>query len=339
MQAAYIKGHGGADVVELGDLPKPELGVGEVRVRIHAASLNHLDIWVRKGLPTLKLNYPHILGGDGAGVVEHPDGTSAESVIVHPGLSCGKCKHCVSGIESLCTDYQILGEHVSGTHAEYVKVPRANVFPIPSGLSFQEAASIPLVFTTAWQMLTHAKLEAGDRVLIHAAGSGVSSAAIQIAALFRAEVIATAGSDEKCELAKSLGAVHTINYRTKDFLEEVRSLTGKRGVDVILDHVGQEIWDNNIRAIKSGGKIIICGASSGPRAQTNLGHVFYRQIQIIGSTMGSKRDFPKILEHFSQGRLRAVVSRCFALAEAADAHRFLESRRQFGKVILEMPPA
>jgi len=339
MKAAYLNRHGDVDVIELGELPTPEPGHGEVRVKVKVAALNHLDIWVRKGLPGLKLHYPHVLGGDAAGVVDKTGAgvTRAQpgaSVIVHPGLSCRACEFCLGGWESLCPEYRILGEHVSGTHAEYVVVPEANVFPVPANITFEEAAAIPLVYTTAWQMLVRrAGIQPGEKVVVHAAGSGVGSAGIQIARLFGAEVIATAGSPAKLELARQLGAHHTINYAEEDLVKAVRRFA-PRGADVIFDHLGERFWDQNIRAVRSGGRLVVCGATTGHEGKTDLRHVFYRQVQILGSTMGTKGDFPTILQHVARGTLKAVIDRAFPLSEVRQAHQRIERREVMGKVLL-----
>lgn len=339
MQAAFLTQHGGPEVLRFGEVPTPEVRPSTVRVRVRAAAINHLDIWVRKGLPGLKLSYPHVLGGDAAGIVDKiGDGITnfsvGQDVIVHPGLACGQCEACRSGWESLCSSYQILGEHVSGTHAEFVVVPAENLFSKPSNLSFEEAASLPLVFTTAWQMVVRrAQVQKGEWVLVHAAGSGVGSAAIQIARLHGAHVIATAGSDDKLELARRLGAEETVNYRSSDWLAAVKKIR-KGGCEVIIDHLGSDYWEANLKALKWGGRIAVCGATSGWVAQTDLRQVFYRQLQILGSTMGSKTDFGKALEAIAAGKMRAVVDKAFPLKDVRQAHEYLESRGQFGKVVL-----
>lgn len=339
MRAAYINRHGGPECLEIGELPVPEISATEVLVRVKFSALNHLDLWVRQGLPSLKLRFPHVLGADASGTVEQIGSEvkhvkPGDEVIVHPGISCLRCQSCLTGWESLCRDYKILGEHVSGTNAEFVKVPGANVYSKPSTLSFEEAAAIPLVFTTAWQMaVNRAHVKPGDRVLIHAAGSGVSSAAIQIARLYGAEVIATSGSERKLERARALGASHTINVKTHDFVAEVKRIA-KGGVDVILDHVGKDYWEKNFHCVKWGGTIVSCGATSGFDATTDLRHVFYRQVQILGSTMGSKGDFPAILRQVALGHLKGMPDKTFPLARIQEAHRYLASGEQFGKVLL-----
>lgn len=341
MRAVFLQRHGGGEVLEVGILPDPEPGVGEVRVRVHAAALNHLDLWVRDGLPSLKLSFPHVLGGDAAGIVDRmgagvADWKIGDEVIVHPGLSCGQCPMCRDGRESLCSRYQILGEHRSGTHAEFVCVPAANLFAKPPALSFVEAASVPLVFTTAWNMLRRkAQVSLGNVVLVHAAGSGIGSAAIQIAKRFGAKVIATAGSDEKLQRAEELGAHYRINYATQDWSKALKKIAPK-GCDIIIDHLGADQWEGNIRALRSGGSLVVCGATSGPIASTDLRHVFYRQLNILGSTMGTKADFPQIIEQLAGGYLAPVVDSVFALERAPEAFQRLADRKVFGKIVLNV---
>ncbi len=339
MKAAYLKAHGGPEAVLYGEVATPEPGIGEVRVKVKTSALNHLDIWVRGGLPGLKLAFPHVLGSDASGTVETVGAgvtgfKAGDEVIVHPGLSCGRCEFCLGGWESVCPQYQILGEHVSGTHAEYVVAPAGNLFPKPARLSFDEAAAMPLVFTTAWQMLARrAQVQPAEVVVVHAAGSGVGSAGIQIAKVLGAKVIATAGSDAKLALARKLGADYTINYAKEDFAKRTREIA-KRGADVIFDHLGKDYWSGNIRAVRNGGRIVLCGATSGPEAVTPLNHVFFRQIQILGSTMGSKADFPRILALFESGKLRSVVDKAFPLSEVKTALERMSDRKQAGKILL-----
>jgi len=334
MRAIFLNEHGNPDVLQLGEVPTPEPGPGQVRVRLHAASLNHLDIWVRKGLPGLKHVYPHILGADGAGIVDKSESSrfkAGDEVVLHPGLSCGQCADCREGLESLCSKYKILGEHVSGTNAQFVVVPEANLFPKPKNMTFEEAAAFPLVFVTAWEMVARkANVQPHQRVLIHAAGSGVSSAAIQIAKHLGAHVIATSSDDRKLELSKQLGADVTVNTLKANFTEVAKN------VDVVIDHVGQVFWERNIRCLKSGGILVTCGATSGFDAKTDLRHVFFRQLRIVGSTMGSKRDFPTMLRLVEEGKLKAVVDRVFPMNEVKAAHRHLEAAHQFGKVLISL---
>lgn len=342
MNAVVLHEHGGPEVLQLEQIAMPEPGPGEVRVAVEAVALNHLDIWVRRGGPAFHLAYPHRLGSDIAGTVD-AFGPGAEAggldvgakVVVSPGISCGHCRACLSGTDNLCPRYRILGENTQGGYAQYIVVPRQNLLPCPGNLSFEEAAAVPLTFLTAWQMMVRkAQVRPGELVLIHGAGSGVSVAGIQICKLLGARVVTTASTDEKLARARALGADETINYRTQDFVAEVRALTGKRGVDVVLDHVGGDTFARNIKITRNGGRIVTCGATSGFSPQIDLRHVFFRQLQILGSTMGVKGDLFEILTHVETGRLRPVVHRVMPLAEAAAAHRLLEERQAFGKVVL-----
>lgn len=342
MKAAYLSRHGGPEVLEVGTLRDLSPAAGEVVVNVKYSGLNHLDIWIRKGLPHLKHEYPHILGADAAGIVDKIGAgvtgwKQGDEVIVHPGIACGECKRCKSGWETLCEKgYGILGETTQGTNAEQVRVPAANLFKKPKSMTWQEAAAAPLVFTTAWQMVVRrGQVKPGDVFLVHSVGSGVGMAACQIAALHGAEVIATAGSDDKLEHAKALGAKHFINYRKQDFLAETKKIS-KKGVDAVIDHLGQDCWDKNLKAARWGGKVILCGATSGFAAPTDLRQIFFRQLEILGSTMGPKADFPAILEHLGAGRMKSVVGLELPLSEIRRAHERLEARGVFGKVVLQV---
>jgi NADPH:quinone reductase-like Zn-dependent oxidoreductase len=340
MKAVAIRGHGGPEVVNLEDLPDPVPGPGEVVVRVKAASVNHLDLWVCRGWAGLKLAFPHVLGSDVAGVVEAlGPGASGprvgDAVVVNPSLGCGRCERCRAGQENLCLHFSILGEHVSGGQAERLAVRAENVLPKPSNLGFEEAAAVPLTFLTAWHALVgRARLRLGETVLVHAAGSGVGVAAVQIAKLMGARVIATAGSDAKLEKARALGADEVVNYETHDFVQEVRRLTGKRGVDVVFEHVGKKTWEGSIRAVTVGGRIVTVGATTGADPVTDLRHVFFRQLEILGSTMGTGAELLEVLRFIGEGKLRPVVDRVLPLAEVRRAHSLLAERAQFGKIVL-----
>lgn len=340
MNAVVLRKHGGPEVLTVEDLPEPHAGPGEVRVRVAAVAMNHLDLWVRNGLPHLKLEYPFRLGADVAGTVDEVGpgvrGVAAgDEIVVNPGHSCGRCRECLSGRDNLCRFFRLMGEDLSGGYCEQIVVPAQNVVPKPKSLSFTDAAALPTTFLTAWQMLTRkAPVRPGDDVLVMAAGSGVGVAAVQIAKLHGARVIATASSDEKLARAKQLGADETINHAAQDLVAEVKRLTGKRGVDIIFEHVGAEVWPKLILSAARGGRIVTCGATSGWDARTDLRHVFFRQLEILGSTMGPKGDLFPILDHVGAGRLEPVVDKTMPLAEAQAAHRLLQDRAVFGKIVL-----
>jgi NADPH:quinone reductase-like Zn-dependent oxidoreductase len=340
MKAIALRAHGGLDVLRLEELPDPEAAAGRVVVRVKAVALNHLDVWVRLGWPGLKLDFPHVPGADVAGVVEAVGAgvtgvAVGDAVVVNPGLSCGRCRACLSGQDVLCRSYAILGENVSGGYAEKVAVPAQNVLPKPANLSFEEAACVPLTFLTAWHALVaRAQVRPGEVVLIHAGGSGVGSAGIQIAKLLGATVIATAGSDAKCQRSAQLGADHAVNYATADFLAEVRRITARRGVDVVFEHVGKATWEKSLLALTRGGRLVTVGATTGYDPPTDLRHVFYRSLSILGSTMGSKGELFDVLSLVEQGKLKPVLDRVLPLAQAAVAQKLLEDRAQFGKIVL-----
>ncbi|ADD29526.1 MULTISPECIES: zinc-binding dehydrogenase [Meiothermus] len=342
MRAVWMASRGGPEVLRYGEIAPPVLEAGQVRIAVKAVALNHLDVWVRKGVASPKLPLPHILGCDIAGVVESVGaGVSGvapgDAVVVNPGVSCGRCARCLGGQDNLCAGYQILGEHRWGGYAELVVVPAANILPKPARLSWLEAASLPLTFLTAWQMVVDKlQVRPGEDVLVMAAGAGVSVAAIQIAKLHGARVIATASSDEKLAQAKALGADEGVNYSQPDWYKEVRRLTGGKGADAVVDHTGAQYWEGVIKATAWGGRISLVGASSGYEATTPLSHIFYRQLSIFGSTMASKSRLFPILQFVAEGRLRPVIGATLPLSQAAEGHRLLEERRVFGKVVLEV---
>jgi NADPH:quinone reductase-like Zn-dependent oxidoreductase len=341
-EAVVLRTHGDPEVLTRETIDVDEPGPREVTVRVRAVALNHLDIWVRRGMPNLKLAYPHILGSDVVGEVEGLGAGAqhvqvGDRVVVSPGLSCGMCERCLSGHDNLCASFTILGEHVRGGYARHVVVPDTNLLPYPNDLAFTAVAAIPLAFLTAWQMVViKARVEPGQTVLVQSAGSGVSSAAIQIAKLFGARVIATTGHSGKVEKARLLGADEVIDRSSRDFVREVKNLTDGRGADVVIEHVGGDVLTASIRATAKGGRVVTCGASAGHSPAIDLRHVFFRQIEILGSTMGPKASLFTILDHIRSGKLRPVVDRVLPLWEAAQAHRILESRDVFGKVVLEV---
>ena len=340
MKAIVFQQHGAPEVLEYTAVPEPSIRPNEVLVRVHACALNHLDIWVRQGLPGVPIPLPHIPGSDVAGEVAQiaPEVTTVrvgQKVVLAPGVTCGKCPACVAGLDNRCRQFTNLGYMIDGGSAEFVRVPEVNCLPYPEGLSFEEAASIPLVFQTAWHMLvTRAELQPGDDVLILGAGSGVGSAAIQIAKFFGARVIATAGSSEKLEKARQLGADHAINHHSQKIRDEVRRITSKRGVDVVFEHVGIATWEDSIASLAASGRLVTCGATTGYDAKIDLRFLFSRQLSLLGSYMGTKSELRPVLKLVAAGRLKPIVDRVFPLAEAAAAHTYLESSQQFGKVVL-----
>ncbi len=340
MKGVVIHEHGGIDKLRFEDQPVPKIAAKEVLVEVKAAALNHLDLWVRGGLPTLKLKMPHILGSDAAGVVAAVGDVVmnvkvGDKVLLAPGWGCGSCHNCLNGDDNLCHDYQILGETAQGCYAEYVKAPAENAFLIPQGLSLDQAAAIPLVFLTAWHMLVEqVKVQPGEDILILAAGSGVGSVAIQIAKLFNARVIATASTDEKLQKAGELGADELINYTEKDFLDEVKQLTGKKGVDIVFEHVGKSTWEKSIKALKKGGRLVTCGATSGHDPVMDLRYVFFKELKIFGNFMGRKEGLKRALQFFPE-KLKPVIDTSFPLKDAAKAQQRLMAREQFGKIILK----
>ena len=342
MHAVRIHKHGGPEVLQLDEIDPPHAAPREVTVAVKACALNHLDLWVRKGLPNVKIEMPRILGSDisgvvietGPGVTDVPVG---EEVVLQPGLSCGRCLRCQQGRDNECRQYKILGSQVDGGYTESLSVPVENLLPKPKRLSFEEAASVPLVFLTAWHMLVdRARLRPGEDVLVLAAGSGVGIAAIQIAKLYRARVIATASTDAKLAKARELGADDIINYRAQDFAQKVRRLTDKKGVEVVIDHVGKDTFGKSVASLARGGRLVTCGATSGPGVDLDLRYVFARHLSLLGSHMGGKHELAGLLPFFDTGALKPVVDRVFSLEEAADAHRRLENREQFGKIVLRI---
>jgi len=342
MRAVVIHRHGGVDCLDLTEVDEPA-AAGRAIVRVRAVALNHLDLWLRRGVEGHTFTLPMIPGSEVSGVVEFvPPGSTGwkdgDEVIVAPGISCGFCEACNSDNDPLCRSYGIFGETENGGCAEKISVPVRNLLKKPAFLSFAEAAAIPLDFLTAWHMLvSRARLQSGESVLIQAGGSGVGSAALQIARLHHAGVIiTTVGSPEKVEQARSLGADHVIQYRDNDFVREVRQITNKQGVDVVVEHVGGDTFEGSLRALARGGRLVTCGATSGAEVKVNLRLVFFKLLSILGSTMGSLSELHEIMKEVEAGHLHPVVDRVLPLAAVAEAHRLLEERRLFGKVVLEV---
>jgi NADPH:quinone reductase-like Zn-dependent oxidoreductase len=342
MKASYFREHGGLDKIRYGDLPDPVPGPGQVRVRIRAGALNHLDIFVRNGIPGIPVRLPHVMGSDGAGVVESigPGVTRAkpgDEVVLNPGIHCGTCEFCLKGEHSLCVSFHLLGEHIWGTFAEYVVAPEINAYPKPAGLTWEESAAFPLTFLTAWRMLvTKAKAIPGESLLIIGIGGGVSLAALTIAKVLGLTVGVTSGSTDKIRRAKELGADFGIDHGSADIARETRKITGKRGVDIVLDSVGKATWKQSISSLARGGRLLTCGATTGPNPEEDIARIFWNQLTVLGSTMGTHAEFAGMLRMFQGGKVRPVVDSVFPLPEAKEAERRLEEKRQFGKIVLRV---
>ena len=318
MKAIRIHEDGGPEVLRYEDAPDPEPGPGEVLIRLRAASLNRLDLWIRQGLPSVPK--PRILGADGAGL-----DPSGRRVVINPGIEHGD-------------RISVVGEHMDGTHAELIAVPESNVYPLPDDISFEEAAAFPLVFETVYRMLvTRAALQEGEWVLVWGAGSGIGSAALVVARALGGRVVATSSSDAKLELARGLGAEVVVNHAEGDVVEAVKKATGGFGADIVVEHVGEATWQASLQAVRPHGRIAVCGATTGPNPKAALHRVWWKQLTILGSTMGTKDDFEGAYELVKSGRARPVVDSVFPLADAAAAHRRMESGEHFGKVVLSIP--
>jgi len=340
MNAVVFHRHGGADTLVYEEAPLPTVGPGDVLVRVKACALNHLDIWIREGIPAFTVPLPHIGGSDVAGIVERVGaGVTGvglgDRVFVAPGLSCWACEFCLSGRDNLCTSYHILGTRVNGGMAEFVVVPAVNVLPIPPGLSFEQAAAFPLTAVTAWHMLFGlARLRPAEDVLVLGAGSGVGTMAVQMARAAGARVITTVGTDEKIEKAKALGADAMINHAREDITERVKAFTAGRGVDVVIEHVGPATWDRSIRSLAKGGRLITCGATTGPTITLDLRFLYMRQVSVIGSFMGTRAELLAVAKWMGEGRIRAVIDSVLPLKEGRIAHERMRDRLLFGKIIL-----
>ncbi len=340
MKASFIREHGGLDKVQHGDLPDPVPGPGQVRVRVRAGALNHLDLFVRNGIPGLTLAMPHVMGADGAGVVDlvGPGVTRVapgDEVVLNPGIHCGTCEFCLRGEHSLCVSFHILGEHVWGTFAGCVVAPEINAYPRPKGLTWEESAAFPLTFLTAWRMLvTKARARPGESLLILGIGGGVSLAALQIAKLLGLTVGVTSGSADKLRRAQEMGADFAIDPGTGDFSRETRKITGKRGVDIVIDSVGKATWKQSIASLARGGRLLTCGATTGPDPEEDLTRIFWNQLTVMGSTMGTHAEFSDMLRAFEGEGIRPVVDSVFPLSEAREAQRRMEEKRQFGKIVI-----
>ncbi len=341
MKAVRFHQHGGLDVLRYEDAPEPQLLPGEALVRVRACALNHLDLWERRGLEHVTIPMPHISGSDIAGEVVASAATDVSvgrRVMLQPGVSCGRCPACLSGKDNQCPRYEVLGymNHAGG-YAELVKAPAENLVSIPDDIDFVHAAAFPLTFLTAWHMLmTRAQLKRGEDVLVLAAGSGVGQAAIQVAFLHGARVFATAGTEDKLERARSLGAYEVIHHHKQDVADQIKRLTNRRGVDIVIEHVGEATWAKSVRSLARGGRLVTCGATTGWHGAIDLRALFGKQLSILGSYMGTKGELLRVARFFFAGQVKPVVDCTFPLADAASAQRRLEESGQFGKIVLEV---
>jgi NADPH:quinone reductase-like Zn-dependent oxidoreductase len=338
MKAVRFHEHGPPEVLRYDDAPDPVAGPGRAIVRVRAVALNHLDLWQRRGIDRLRIPLPHVPGSDVAGEVVDAGGAvpAGTRVLLQPGLGCGVCAACRDGRDNLCPSYDIVGLKTDGGCAELVAVPAGNLVPIPDHVPFVQAAAFPLTFLTAWHMLvTLAAVRDGDIVLVLAGGSGVGQAAIQIARLHGARVLATSAPG-KAAKTRALGADEVFDHYTADFGRESRAATGGRGVDIVIEHVGEATWERSVRALANGGRLVTCGATTGHAAAIDLRHLFARQLSLIGSYMGRRHELSDALPHFFDGRLAPVIDTVMPLADAAAAHRRLEAGEQFGKIVLEV---
>jgi len=343
LKAVRIHEHGGVENLLYEEVPKPQLmSPADAIIELKAASLNHIDIWNRRGLTGMDIALPRIPGGDGSGIVadigsEVKNIKIGDAICLYPPSGCGRCEFCVTDREYLCIHLRVLGEREDGTYAEYVRAPARNCFPIPTGLSFEEAAAFPLVYITVWRMLlTNGRLKPGEQVLILGIGGGVASAALQLAASIGTHIIATSSSDQKLEKAKLLGAEHGINYTQTDFAKEVRRLTGKRGVDVVVDCVGGDSWIKSLASLAKGGRLVTCGATAGANPPTEIRRIFWNHLKIFGSTLGDRAEFLEVLRFLETSRTKPVIDQVFPLRDAALAQKRLEAGKQFGKIVLRM---
>lgn len=342
MKAVRIYKHGGPEVLRYEDVEQPHLHPDQVLVKVRACSLNRLDLFVREGVPGAKLTLPHILGSDASGEVADVGALCkrtkvGQRILLAPGFSCRQCRFCFSGQDHFCRSYGLYGYHASGTNAEYIAVPETNVVPIPGNLNFLEAAAVPLVFLTAWHMLVGiANIRIGEDILIVGAGSGVGSAAVQIAKIFNCRVIATAGDEAKLVKAKHLGADEVIDHYEQNIRDEVRRITENRGVDIVIDHVGASTWEQSTASLAHHGRLVTCGATTGADVSVSLKHLFFRHLSLHGSFMGTLGELHSVLKLIGTRKLNPVIDSSFPLSELREAHEYLEGGKQFGKVVIEI---
>jgi NADPH:quinone reductase-like Zn-dependent oxidoreductase len=340
MKLARIHQHGGPEALVYEDAPEPKIKANQVMVRVRACALNHLDLFVRAGIPGMKFSMPHVLGSDIAGEIVEV-GELCERVkpgwrvLLSPGMSCRQCEYCLAGNDNLCRRFTMFGYGVDGGNVELLAAPEYSAIQIPANMSFEEAAAAPLVFVTAWHMLmARAKLQPGEDVLVLAASSGVGTCAIQIAKMFQCRVIATAGGEEKLAKARALGADHVIDHYQQDISAEVKKLTGKRGVDVVVEHVGAATWAKSVESLAPAGRLVTCGATTGFDAHVDLRYLFSKQYSLLGSFMGTMGDLHQVLKFVFRGQLKPVIDRVYPLSEIREAHERLERKEQFGKVVV-----
>lgn len=343
MKALVLTAVGGPEHLRVQELPAPTIqSPGQVIVRLQAAGLNRLDLFVAEGLPGVNYSFPHVIGSDGAGTVLEAGAAvqgfrAGDRVMINPTLSCGKCPRCLQGEESLCHSLQVLGEHRTGTAAEYVVVPAENLAPVPADMPWPQAAAFSLATLTAWRMLTtRGRVEAGETVLIWGIGGGVAMASLQIARHLGARTIVTSGSGAKLDLARSLGADVTLNHHEVDVGAEVRKLTDGLGADAIVDSVGEQTWRHSLRSLRRGGRLLVCGATTGPMISLDLRRLFWHQWSILGSTLGSRREYGEIVRLAGTGKLWPVVDRVVPLEEAVSAVSRLKRGEQVGKLVIEV---
>lgn len=341
MKAVTFHQHGGPEQLLYEDVAVPVPQAGEVLVRVRACALNHLDVWIRQGIPNYPITLPHVSGCDVSGVVErvgeggHAPFSIGQPVVVSPGISCWQCAYCFAGRDNFCPTYRLVGAQVDGGYAEFVKVPAVNLLPMPAGLTVEQAAAYPLVSVTAWHMVkTLANVQPGETVLVMGAGSGVGSMGIQIARLLGARVLSTVGSDDKIERARMIGADVVINHAREDVTDRVRAATDGRGADVVVEHVGQAVWESCLRSLTRGGRLVTCGSTSGPENRLDVRYVYARQLTIMGSYMGTRAELLEVSRFIKDGKLKPVVDSVFPLSDARQAQEHMLARRSFGKIIL-----
>ena len=344
MKAAFIQKHGDLEELQTGELNTPKISPNEVLIETKFAALNHLDIFVVKGWSGLNLVMPHVLGSDGSGIVKEVGSEvstikKGDLVTVNPGVSCGKCAQCLAGKQNFCSQFSILGEHRWGTFAQFYKVPEINVLKIPANYSLDKAAAAPLTFLTAWRMLvTQARVKQDEYVFIHGAGGGVSVAAVQIAKYLGAKVVATTSAPKKVDLVKKLGADYVINYKEmQDYGKYVFSeITKKSGIDVVIDSVGTPTFPNSLRLLRPGGRLVTCGVTSGPMSEIDIRQIFWKQLEVKGSTMSNQKEFRDVMKLVFEGKLTPIIDKIFSLEQAKEAETYLNKGTQFGKVLLKI---